>query len=98
MPHQRRSVQEGRCEVSIPFRKSASRAKAAGAASRLVEVGCPNGFRSDDLLDDHLAYLASGRQSDRDVARVVEHDTNLAAIIGIDYTREDVEKIIHCET
>src|ERR1051326_5729070 len=98
MPHQRRSVQEGRCEVSIPFRKSASRAKAAGAASGLVEVAFPNGFRSDDLLDDHLAYLASGRQSDRDVARVVDHAPNHAAIIRIDHTREDVETLLHCET
>src|ERR1051326_9234144 len=82
----------------MPFRKSASRAKAAGAASGLVEVAFPNGFRSDDLLNDELADLASGRQSDQDVTRVVEHNTKLAAIIGIDHAREHVETLLHCET
>src|SRR6185295_16154626 len=78
--------------------ESACRSKSAGATRGFVEIRRPLNFRSDDLLDNQLTNLTSGRQANRFVAGVIEQTTNLTTVVRINHAREHIQTVLRRES
>src|SRR5215216_7171058 len=76
------------------LRNSAGGSESSCATRGLVEIRGPRRFGRNDLFDDQLANLTSGRQFDRLVTSVIEQTTNFTSIIRIDHACECIESFL----
>lgn len=76
----------------IPF--LTCRTEPSGAASSVIEIASPRCFRRDDLFDDQLANLTSGRQVDRFITSVIEQAAKLTPVIRIYHTGKHIQPIL----
>ena len=90
-------VLERQCQLLGRSRRLSSRPEAFFTSLRLSEIFRPNGLGHDNPFHYQLTDLTFWRQVNMLVTRVIKEATNLAAVVRIDNTRENVQSLLYCQ-